>query len=196
MIPARVAMALQADGWWLRSDSIWKKPNPMPESVTDRPTSSHEHIFLLSKSKRYYYDADAIREEMKPGSKERYEYSFGGKKNEKLKEGDDPTALVGDREPTNGRNKRDVWEVTTKPFSEAHFAVYPPELILPCIQAGSAEGDTVLDPFSGAGTTGLVALKQGREYIGIELSKEYAEMSARRIREECGTMFANVNVRT
>ena len=173
-IPWRVAFALQADGWYLRSDIIWHKPNPMPESVRDRPTSAHEHIFLLAKSQRYFYDADAIREsdEGKPsgnGFVREHRLSYAGR---------------GDAEqwtPSGGRNKRNVWTVTTQPFPDAHFAVYPPQLIEPCVLAGSAEGDTVLDPFAGSGTTGLVALRHNREFIGCELNPEYAQMARERI---------------
>ena len=255
-IPWRVAFALQADGWWLRSDIIWAKPNPMPESVTDRCTKSHEYIFMLSKSARYYYDHEAIKQASVSAGENR----GGGLK-------------YSDREHNNGigghhnldkygitpdlRNKRDVWTVSTKPFKGAHFAVFPPELIRPCILAGCAKkvcavcgaplerqvektvgtskscpktqaahesrggtgvpcgtvgksgsgrtdgttktvgfkptcdcnsgtnGGTVLDPFFGAGTTGLVAKQEGRGYIGIELNPEYAEMARERIKREC-----------
>lgn len=159
-IPWRVAFALQQDGWWLRSDIIWHKPNPMPESVTDRPTGAHEHIFLLAKSKRYYYDHEAIKEDTDP---------------------DEP----------GKRNKRDVWPVTTKPYPDAHFAVYPPDLIVPCIKAGSAEGDLVLDPFCGAGTTGVVCTKLGRRFLGIELNDEYAKMARDRINGVPLSLFRN-----
>lgn len=180
-IPWRVAFALQADGWYLRSDIIWAKPNPMPESVRDRPTRSHEYIFLMSKNARYYYDAEAIYESMADASAARYEYGFGGAKNEHLKATVKPTAVVGDRTPTTGRNKRSVWTVTTRPYAEAHFATFPPDLIEPCIKAGCPAGGVVLDPFFGAGTTGLVAARLGREFIGIELNAKYCEMAERRI---------------
>lgn len=184
MMPSRVAFALQDDGWYVRSRIVWNKTSCMPESVEDRPTSSHEYIFLLTKNKDYYYDHDAIKEDLAEASKERYKYSFGGKKNEKLKgTGEKETAVVGDREATDGKNKRDVWTVGTASFPEAHFAVYPVELIEPCILAGSAEGDTVLDPFSGAATTGIAALKNGRKYVGVELNKDYIELSKERIRD-------------
>jgi DNA modification methylase len=182
MIPSRVAMALQEDGWWVRSRIVWAKGNPMPESVTDRPTSSHEYIFLLSKSKQYYYDPDAIRESAEKGhAGSRFDT---GKTNGHMK----GRSQEGQREDDGTRNKRDVWQVNTKPFPDAHFAVYPPQLIEPCIKAGSAEGDTVLDPFSGAGTTGLVALAKGRDYIGIDLSRDYNEMAADRIRKDAPLM--------
>lgn len=179
-IPWRVAFALQADGWILRSDIIWAKPNPMPESVTDRPSKAHEYLFLFAKSPRYYYDAAAIAEGANPAYAKRYEAGFGGTKNEALK----ATALgqtrpVGMRESTGLRNKRTVWDVPTVAFSGAHFATYPPGLIRPCILAGSARGDTVLDPFSGSGTTGMVALQEGRRYIGIDVNSDYLDLSLR-----------------
>lgn len=178
-IPWRVAFALQADGWYLRSDIIWHKPNPMPESVKDRPTKSHEYLFLLSKSERYYYDADAIMENYqsepeKPRDKsnEGYNDSFmGGRWSEGTR----------DYYANGGRNKRSVWTVNTRPFKEAHFAVFPPALIKPCILAGSPKDGTVLDPFNGSGTTGVVSAEYGRNYIGIELNHEYVMMAERRI---------------
>lgn len=182
-IPWRVAFALQADGWYLRSDIIWHKPNPMPESVTDRPTKAHEYLFLLTKSPRYYYDADAIREGTQEWSSAKG-FSGAGQ--------DQRTGGLAHRnghghhshESQSGRNKRTVWTVTTKPFSGAHFAVFPPDLIEPCVLAGCPEGGTVLDPFSGSGTTGMVALRHDRSYIGLELNPEYAEMSRNRIRDD------------
>ena len=163
-IPWRVALALQADGWWLRQDIIWHKPNPMPESVTDRCTKAHEYIFLLSKSARYYYDAEAVKEEsLDPES-----YRPRGKRN-----------ADGKMYPT--RNRRSVWTVTTQPFKGAHFATFPPKLIEPCVLAGCPVGGTVLDPFNGAGTTGLVALQNGRRYVGVELNPDYLEMARQRI---------------
>jgi len=190
-IPWRVAFALQARGWYLRSEIIWHKPNPMPESVTDRPTKSHEHIFLLSKSQKYYYDHEAIKEEAQTEPQAR----------NKNAEGYQADYVGGDRFSPGERvfgadgkkNKRDVWTVATQPYPGAHFAVYPPALILPCILAGSREGDTVLDPFSGSGTTGMVALRNGRNYVGTELNPEYAELSHQRISEDCG-MFGTVEI--
>ena len=175
-IPWRVAFALQADGWYLRQDIIWHKPNPMPESVTDRCTKAHEYIFLLAKSPKYFFDHEAIKEASAhphlAGKMQKVNYS-------------DNTTLRndGNRVVTRGptRNKRSVWTVTTKPFRGAHFATFPQDLIEPCILAGSAPGNTVLDPFFGAGTTGLVAKKHGRNYIGIELNPEYAAIAAARI---------------
>ena len=246
MIPSRVAMGLQEDGWWVRSRIVWAKGNPMPESVTDRPTSSHEYIFLLSKSKQYYYDADSIRQDAAKGNAgSRFDT---GKTNGHMK----GRAQQGQREDDGTRNKRDVWQVNTKPFPDAHFAVYPPELIEPCVKAGTSkkgqcpecgapwertvdhtpgeydysergeqvghdaqasgtqkepakrkttgweptcncpdhdpEPQTVLDPFSGAGTTGVVALAKGRDYIGIDLSRDYNEMAADRIRRDAPLM--------
>jgi DNA modification methylase len=188
-IPWMVAFALRADGWWLRSDIIWAKPNPMPESVTDRPTKSHEYIFLLTKSARYYYDAEAIMED----SVDEESYTgrrYRGPKTIFLQNGYAPgmsaqTFDKGGPEITGKvygkRNKRDVWTVTTKPYREAHFATFPPDLIEPCILAGSRPGDTVLDPFNGSGTTGEVAIKHHRNYIGCELNPEYIELTNRRL---------------
>lgn len=165
-IPWRTAFALQADGWYLRSDIIWSKPNPMPESVTDRPTKAHEYIFLMTKNQRYYYDADAISESA---------VCHGSRRST-----DNPTGET--------RNRRTVWQVTTQPYPEAHFATYPEALVLPCVLAGSPAGGTVLDPFAGSGTTGVVALKQGRQFVGIELNPEYAKLAERRIRESVGEL--------
>jgi len=249
MIPSRVAMAFQKDGWWVRSRIVWAKGNPMPESVTDRPTSSHEYIFLLSKSKRYYYDADAIAEESITGDT-RKPYAPGRVDHR----GNGHDRGGGEEQDRDGstRNKRDVWQVNTKPFPDAHFAVYPPQLIEPCVKAGTSkkgqcpecgapwertvdhtpgecdysergeqvghdaqasgtqkepakrettgwqptcncpehdpEPQTVLDPFSGAGTTGVVALAKARDYIGIDLSRDYNEMAANRIRRDAPLM--------
>lgn len=184
-IPHLVAMALQADGWVLRQTICWVKPNPLPESVRDRCTKSHEYIFLLSKSERYFYDHEAMKEPMVAQPKK------CGRKNDSSRNDGDRTGIVrGDGET---RNRRSVWTVATKPLKEAHFAAYPPELIEPCIKAGSREGGTVLDPFFGAGTTGLVANRLGRDCIGIELNPEYAEIARRRI-EADNPMFAGVSV--
>ena len=178
-IPWRVAFALQDDGWILRSDIIWAKLSTMPESVTDRPTKAHEYLFLLAKSPRYYYDAAAIAEPVSEatvarlsqpglGSQEGSTRANGGAKtNGTMK------AVSG----TETKNKRTVWSVAPVPFAGAHFAVYPPELIRPCILAGSRPGDTILDPFSGSGTTGMVATQEGRKYIGIDLNKDYLDLS-------------------
>jgi len=185
-IPWRVAFALQADGWWLRQDIIWHKPNPMPESVTDRCTKAHEYIFLLSKAERYFYDADAVKEASKyPDDNRKARQNPQDYKSQMGKSGQIRAVI----NPSGAcvypnRNRRSVWTVSTRPFKEAHFATYPPQLIEPCILAGSKAGDTVLDPFNGAGTTGLVAYRHGREYIGIELNPEYAEIATRRINHE------------
>jgi len=180
-IPWRVAFALQADGWYLRQDIIWQKPNPMPESVTDRCTKAHEYLFLLSKNARYYFDAAAVAEPVAAASIVR------------LAQPTIDTQHGSERVPgkTNGtmkavgnsltRNRRSVWTITTKPFKEAHFATFPPALVEPCILAGCPKGGTVLDPFFGAGTTGLVAQRLGRNCIGIELNADYADIAERRI---------------
>lgn len=201
-IPWRVAFALQTDGWWLRSDIIWAKPAPMPESVTDRLTRSHEYIFLLAKSERYFYDADAIREPLAEDSIPRAMRSrSGGKFNGRPHSEISPLAQGAgygganvDRVcPPNGRNKRDVWTVNTDPFPEAHFATFPPALILPCVLAGCPVGGTILDPFSGAGTTALVAKQNGRHCIGLELNEDYLAMSAKRLSQEVFEFQESVN---
>ena len=178
-IPWRVAFALQSDGWYLRSDIIWSKPNPMPESVTDRPTKAHEYLFLLTKSARYFYDADAIQEEAVVDSGR--VTTVGSIKQQGTKRND-----VGLQNIDSGtRNKRSVWEIATQPFPEAHFAVMPTKLVEPCVLAGSAKKDIVLDPFCGSGTVGVVALRYGRRFIGIDLSEEYCEMAKQRIDGDC-----------
>jgi DNA modification methylase len=184
-IPWRVAFALQADGWYLRSDIVWAKPNPMPESVTDRPTKAHEYLFLLAKGERYYYDIDSVRE---PFADERMgasgavalPYSDGSGRRDTAGATPRPRRPSPPRVP--GRNRRTVWTVATQPFDGAHFAAFPPKLIEPCILAGCPVGGTVLDPFNGAGTTGLVAVNHGRRYVGIELNPTYAAMAEDRIR--------------
>lgn len=204
-IPWMVAFALRADGWYLRSEIIWHKTNPMPESVTDRPTKAHEQIFLFSKNQKYFYDAMAIREPAKDSSIARLNQDvenqkgsdrvpgktngtmkavkFGGNKAEgygvRTKSGKDWTPTQDGEVIT--ANKRTVWTVSTKPYKEAHFATFPPDLIEPCILAGSRVGDIVLDPFNGSGTTGAVALKHGRQYIGSELNMSYINLSKARI---------------
>lgn len=213
-IPWRVAFALQAEGWYLRSDIIWHKPNPMPESVRDRPTKSHEYIFLLSKQERYFYDAAAISEPLTYGSVERLsqvtlESQRGGsrvpgKTNGNMKAvykkpytnnstKDYASSGAQDASATKSRivdrilagelvtrNKRTVWTVTTQPFKDAHFATFPPDLIRPCIRAGCPVDGTVLDPFSGSGTTGMVAIEEGRRAILIELNPEYMKLAEQR----------------
>ena len=176
-VPWRIAFALQADGWILRSDIIWAKPNPMPESVTDRPTKSHEYLFLLAKSPRYYYDADAIKEPAAESSLARLAQDVPNQIGSTRANGGAKTNGTLRAVGGNYVNKRTVWSVATQPFKEAHFATYPPELIRPCILAGSRLGDTVLDPFSGSGTTGMVANQEGRKYIGIDLNSDYLNLS-------------------
>ena len=177
-IPWRVALALQADGWYLRQDIIWSKPNPMPESVTDRCTKAHEYIFLLSKSPKYFYDADAVREQQSPNTID--DLLRRKKTDNKGDHGGTWKDLARNRAdyvPEDGkRNKRSVWDVSTKPYSGAHFATFPPDLIKPCIMAGCPAGGTVLDPFGGSGTTGMVALELGRSAELIELNPEYVEI--------------------
>jgi len=205
-IPWMAAFALRADGWFLRSHIVWHKPNPMPESVADRPTSAHESLFLLAKSSRYYYDADAIREAESVPDWDDGSRVFGGanKHGANVKHGARTTGRVAEKRKRGvpprhsqyessdqsgldkvprgaGRNKRNVWTVATRPFAEAHFATFPPGLIEPCILAGCPKGGTVLDPFGGAGTTGLVADRLGRDALLIELNPEYAAMARRRI---------------
>ena len=185
-VPWMLAFALRDDGWYLRSEIIWAKPNPMPESVQDRPTKSHEQLFLLSKNQRYYYDADAVSEEgvttveqaktkwatrrngMGKGQQEGVYHGF---KNVKPFQSD----------PTGRRNRRSVWTMATQPTPEAHFATFPVELPETCLLAGTAEGGTVLDPFCGAGTTGIACIKNRREFIGIELNPEYIEIANKRM---------------
>ena len=175
-IPWMLAFALRADGWWLRQDIIWNKPNPMPESVKDRCTKSHEYIFLLSKSKQYYYDNEAIKEPVKQdwGTRDR---TIGKYHNP----GTGLAPHSGLSKSYDRKNKRSVWTVTNKPYKGAHFAVFPPDLIEPCILAGSEENDIVLDPFMGSGTTAMVAKKHNRNYIGCELHEDYASLQTDRI---------------
>lgn len=223
-IPWMLAFALRADGWYLRQEIIWHKPNPMPESVRDRCTKAHEQIFLLSKSPRYFFDAEAIAEPLESSSIARLSQDIEdqegsdrvpGKTNGPMKAvykkpytgtatKDFAAAGAQDASATKARivdkilsgelvtrNKRSVWTVTTQPYSEAHFATYPPALIEPCILAGCPKGGTVIDPFGGAGTTGLVADRLGRNAILIELNREYAEIAERRLNAD-GGMFAEV----
>lgn len=220
MIPARVAIALQEDGWWLRSDVIWAKPNSMPESVIDRPATAHEHVFLLTRSARYFYDAVAVRTPMKESSVQRLPQDIEGQAGSDRANGgrktNGPMKAVGgtDKQRGHGRrhagfndrwdamskeeqtavgaNLKDVWWIATQPFSDAHFATFPTALVEPCIKAGSRKGDTILDPFGGSGTVGLVADRLGRNAILIELNPEYAAMAARRITDD-GPLFAEVD---
>lgn len=195
-IPWLLAFALRADGWYLRADIIWHKPNAMPESCKDRPTRAHEYVFLFSKSGRYYYDAEAVKEPA---------VGFPGSQNPNARRRGNTRTFRGgnaythDQAKENGadikrqshglvpnesgkRNRRSVWTITTRPYRGAHFATFPEGLARPCILAGSRPGDTVLDPFMGSGTTGAVAVKEGRDFIGIEINPEYIEMSKQRIR--------------
>jgi len=215
-IPWMVAFALRADGWYLRQDIIWHKPNPMPESVTDRCTKSHEYIFLLSKSQKYYFDNEAIQEEALTdikniqgergtqgytvasggitGNAQRSHsggYGYSGHKN--LQDKGQPSHSFHESRAEGipdelyaVRNKRDVWTVNTKPYKEAHFAVYPEELIVDCIKAGCPPGGVVLDPFMGSGTTGVVARKLDRNFIGFELNPKYITIADKRLYEELG----------
>jgi site-specific DNA-methyltransferase (cytosine-N4-specific) len=245
-IPWRVAFALQEFGWWLRRDIIWSKPNPMPESVTDRPTTAHEYLFLMTKSEKYFYDADAIREPStgnaysrgeglnpkarvptgwdtgdgdhrqltgryaQPNSPQSIKSPHGqgftrraGKNSRvnvdrvprarKSRQNESFSAAV--TEPVLSRNKRSVWTIATQPFPEAHFATFPEEIPRTCILAGTKPGDVVLDPFSGAGTTGVAALALGRDYIGIDRKPEYIAMARRRL-EKVAPLFATERVAT
>lgn len=228
-IPWMFAFAMRADGWYLRQDIIWAKPNPMPESVTDRCTKSHEYIFLFSKKEKYYFDNEAIQEEAvtqlegsykfggnKYGKNDDTHFNYysgeewkprtrwgSGTKKERTHEQNYSQAENGGHRDNSGgfdsemsikdgvvvRNKRDVWTVNVKPNKEAHFATYPQKLISPCILAGCREGGAVLDPFMGSGTTGIVARKLGRNYIGFELNPEYWKMATRRIINEGENLF-------
>ena len=186
-VPWRVALALQADGWYLRNEIIYSKPNPMPESVKDRLTRSHEHVFLFAHPESggsYFYDQDAIREPLKASSKNRNKYEWNNRQRTH-----DPKEIRSARhtvsgamfEEAKGSNKRTVWEVSPKPYPGAHFAVFPPKLIEPCILAGCPKGGTVLDPFSGSGTTGQVAMDHQRNYVGLDLNADYLELAEARI---------------
>lgn len=199
-IPWRVAFALQDDGWYLRNDNIWSKPNPMPESVTDRLSNKHEYVFMLTKSRRYYFNLDAIREPVTtireaalswdrdeqgvPGQRPQHRPGRAGRP-EATPPGARPQTNFGHTGKRNGKfhpagkNPGDVWDIATQPFSGAHFAVFPTELPQRCILAGCQPGGTVLDPFSGSGTTGMVAQRLGRKYIGIDLNAKYLELSLR-----------------
>jgi DNA modification methylase len=187
-IPWMVAFALRADGWYLRKDIIWHKPNPMPESVRDRPTSAHEHVFLLSKRPSYFYDADAIREPIIEHNQGVISVSPMGA--HRLVEGARRQEKRQYHE-IKGANARSVWTIATQPYSGAHFATMPPDLAERCIKAGSKPGDTILDPFGGAGTTGLVADRLGRDAILCELNPTYAAMARERIADDA-PLIANV----
>lgn len=207
-MPWRIAFALQADGWWLRSNIIWAKTSPMPESVRDRPTNAHEFVFLMTRAQKYYYDADAIAEPCTglsgppvtgwatgPGSHEARDHNTGSMAERKTRSRRGK-AITSPRHDGNAwnenngrgfipkgatRNRRSVWEIATTPFKGAHFATFPEKLVEPCIRAGTKQGDLVLDPFAGSGTTGVVARKLDRRFVGIELNPTYCEMARRRI---------------
>lgn len=199
-IPWRVAFALQADGWYLRSEIIWHKPNPMPESVRDRPTKAHEQVFLLAKSERYYYDADAVREPLGKVSLRRIEMASSGapravgrcKRAPTRRDaesgisasGPGTAAAIGAALNASGRNRRSVWSIATRSYRGAHFAVFPPKLAEPCILAGCPVGGTVLDPFAGSGTTAEVSLRLGRKAVALELNPEYARLIEERTRAQ------------
>ena len=196
-IPRLLAFALRADGWYLRADIIWHKPNTMPESAKDRPTRAHEYIFLLSKSPDYFYNAEAIKEPAAgfPGSENpnarrrgntktfrggnAYTHNQAAENSASVERGSHGLAP----NETGKRNRRTVWTIATRPYKGAHFATFPEELVRPCILAGSRPGDTVLDPFCGSGTTGAVAIQEGRDFIGIEINPEYCALSKQRIEE-------------
>jgi len=190
-IPFRVALALQQDGWYLRQDIIWHKPNPMPESVKDRCTKAHEYIFLLSKSQKYYFDNEAIKEDAK--------FPQGPNSPQSIKKGKgefgmDTRGGLSKIGAIPKKNKRSVWTVTTKPFKGAHFATFPMDLIEPCVLAGCPEGGTVLDPFAGSGTTGIVAVNHNRNSVLLELNEEYIELAKERINKQAG-MFVELEIK-
>lgn len=217
-IPWMLAFALRADGWYLRSDIIWEKPNAMPESVKDRPTRAHEYIFLLSKNPYYYYDAEAVREPavgfynaepagsqgtMRPNSRRRGNsktFRGGGAYTNNRSV---VNSAVVKREShglvpneTGKRNRRTVWTIATRPYKGAHFATFPEELVRPCVLAGSKLRDIVLDPFCGSGTTGVVAMQEGRDFVGIEINPEYSQISEKRIKAEMKIRFKQTEVGT
>lgn len=195
MIPNRVAIALQENGWYIRSEIIWVKPNHMPESVKDRPTCCHEKIWLITKNKKYYYDCDIIKEPLSESSVKRYESSWkgNGKRDYPFSQKNNLDKYFGSdkakEDALKGKNKRNVWTITTKPCREAHFATFPIDLIEPCVLAGCKEGGTILDPFSGAGTTGIAAKKHNRNAILIELNPKYIEIAKKRIQKIFGELI-------
>jgi DNA modification methylase len=197
-IPWMMAFALRADGWYLRSEIIWHKSNPMPESVTDRPTKAHEQIFLFAKSEKYYYDADAVREPLASdtvarsmrGRSSAHKYTAGAPGSTLQTLQFDLSRCFNPR----GRNRRTVWAVSTSPFKGAHFATFPPELIRPCVRAGCPPDGIVLDPFFGSGTTGLVALEEARDFIGIELNQKYVRLSEDRLAAAFPLLFVEESV--
>ena len=212
MMPARVAMALQSDGWFVRSEIVWHKPNPMPESVTDRPTSAHEKVFLLTKNARYFYDAEAVKtlitgperdsmearkerlnsESKSVATKERRGLRHNRRRAEPPRHEKYETGHSGlDSAPRGTANRRNVWKIPTAPYKGAHFATFPPALVELCIKAGCPKGGTVLDPFGGSGTTGLVAERLQRAAILIEINSEYADMARSRIQDDAPLLTAS-----
>jgi DNA modification methylase len=200
-IPWRVAFALQADGWYLRQDIIWHKPNPMPESVTDRCTKSHEYLFMLTKSAKYYFDNEAIRERGamsagdsagSPQRNTKETHGLGGGNTGMTKAKQKLAAELAEKGYST-RNKRSVWTIPTKPFKGAHFAVMPEALVEPCILASSRQDDTILDPFTGSGTVAVVALRHERNFIGTELNPEYVNIAKQRI-SDANPMFNNITI--
>jgi len=184
-IPWMLAFALRADGWYLRQDIIWHKPNPMPESVNDRCTKSHEYIFLLSKSQRYYYDRESVREEIKETTNGKAGVRRSGDSKTRSRENwgvpHNPENVIVEYDEIKGANKRSVWTIPTKPYEGAHFAVFPTELIEPCIMAGAPVGGVILDPFMGSGTTAQVAKHLNRQYLGCELNLDYKPLQDKRL---------------
>jgi DNA modification methylase len=199
-IPWMVAFALRADGWYLRSDIIWSKPNPMPESVTDRPTKSHEQVFLLSKALCYFYNATEIREDGvsadQTAHNERYAREYAAHTQRVAREGGQPgnknNAGIHSRPGPGGRNKRSVWTIATQPYPEAHFATFPPKLIEPMVLAGCPGGGLVLDPFAGSGTTLQVAVERGRNALGIELNPAYVALAEKRLSGVTAPLFTSI----
>jgi site-specific DNA-methyltransferase (adenine-specific) len=187
-IPWRVAFALQSDGWYLRQDIIWHKPNPMPESVTDRCTKAHEYIFLMSKSPRYFFDSDAMQEPAAQPDRIRND-RFGGNKYVEGVKHSDGSQFTG----SETRNRRSVWTVNTRPYRGAHFATFPPDLIRPCILAGCPKGGTILDPFGGSGTTGQVAMEESRKAVLCELNPEYVQLIDKRLCEVTPNLWSSVS---
>lgn len=196
-IPWRVALALQQDGWYLRQDIIWHKPNPMPESVQDRCTKAHEYIFLLSKSQKYYFDNEAIKEDSVTTNSKGEKGVPNGAEHIGKSVAEDPMFQtrhgLKNMKPQLKKNKRSVWTVTTKPFKGAHFATFPMDLIEPCVLAGCPVGGVVLDPFSGSGTTGIVAVGHNRDAVLLELNEEYIKLAEQRIKDQAG-MFVNLEI--
>ena len=184
-IPWMLAFALRSDGWYLRQDIIWNKPNPMNESVNDRCTKAHEYVFLMTKREKYFYDRESIREPIKPTTNGKAGVRRSG--NSRTRNRDhwgvphEPVNVTVEYDQIKGANKRSVWTVATRPYRGAHFATFPPELIEPCILAGSRPGDIVLDPFMGSGTTAQVAIQHGRQYLGCELNPDYNSLQQERI---------------